>query len=214
MVYVVLGVFKLQNAAKIFSPLRCRTQKWHWKMKQLRCCIFLLFISFRITFGMLHHAPKVVGMRLSIQPDTTLCINMHHNELHDVTCDHCILLRLKIFSISCRYDVLTHFAWIHVCIFIYIYIHIFFQHNWIHIQPTRKKNIRPSKASSTRGATSGAAAEPQQNDAQPQQEDTQNYAHPRQPPPTCDASNDTPTPAGYSRLKSSWVLQRRWDGWV
>ena len=126
MVYVVLGVFKLQNAAKIFSPLRCRTQKWHWKMKQLRCCIFLLFISFRITFGMLHHAPKVVGMRLSIQPDTTLCINMHHNELHDVTCDHCILLRLKIFSISCRYDVLTHFAWIHVCIFIYIYIHIFF----------------------------------------------------------------------------------------
>ena len=145
MVYVVLGVFKLQNAAKIFSPLRCRTQKWHWKMKQLRCCIFLLFISFRITFGMLHHAPKVVGMRLSIQPATTLCINMHHNELHDVTCDHCILLRLKIFSISCRYDVLTHFAWIHVCIFIHIYIHIFFQHNWIHIQPTRKKTSDPPR---------------------------------------------------------------------
>ena len=180
-------------------------------MKQLRCCIFLLFISFRITFGMLHHAPKVVGMRLSIQPDTTLCINMHHNELHDVTCNHCILLRLKIFSISCRYDVLTHFAWIHVCIFIYIYIHIFF--NIIgYTYNYQKKNIRPSKASSTRGATSGAASEPQQNDAQPQQEDTQNYAHPRQPPPTCDASNDTPTPAGYSRLKSSWVLPKRCDG--
>ena len=81
-------------------------------------------------------------------------------------------------------------------------------------------------------------AQPQQNYAQPQQEysqpqnyaqpqqeysQPQNYAQPRQeysqPQPTYDAWNDTPTPAnngttGYSHSKSSWVLQRRWDGWV
>ena len=101
------------------------------------------------------------------------------------------------------------------CMYIYIYLYTYVFFNIIgYTYNLPEKNIRPSKASSTRGATSGAASEPQQNDAQPQQEDTQNYAHPRQPPPTCDASNDTPTPAGYSRLKSNWVLQRRWDGWV
>ena len=68
-------------------------------------------------------------------------------------------------------------------------------------------------------------AQPQQNYAQPQQEysQPQNYAQPRQeysqPQPTYDAWNDMPTPAnngttGYSHSKSSWVLQRRWDGWV
>ena len=107
-------------------------KKWR-KMKQLNNHGVDWVLSFRISTLWFEYwqDPKVVGMRLSIKVDTTLCIIMSYFYMWPLYTYvlryfpfHVSMMCLNICVDTCMYTFILH---------IYIYTHT---RNWIHIQPT------------------------------------------------------------------------------